>query len=333
MSAARPTLQTGTRALLARWSNQLSTIQASPRPLTWFRIGLSGVLLVQGLSLVGHLDELYGRHGIVAWSVSEEFMPSAVPNLSWVEGALTSLGAPVGFEVHLVIALYLGALGSLLLGFRTRLSAALAWLTHTALLTSGDIAMYGVDRFAQIGLFYCLCFPAGHGLSLDKRAGRVNCDPSHAAWLGLWMLRLHVCVIYFASGFEKALGEQWRSGEAIWRALMATHDPLFDYSFIATIPGLATGLCWMTLLLEIGAVAFVWHPLTRRLWLVGIVGMHLGIAVAMNLWTFSATMIVFDIAVFGITANAEILCAARARNGHAALDRSFQGQLVARLQN
>jgi hypothetical protein len=65
------------------------------------------------------------------------------------------------------------------------------------------------------------------------------------------------------------------------------------------IPWLAQGLCWLTLLLEAGVIAFVWHPRLRRLWLVGIVGMHLNIALLMNLWTFSATMIVFDVAAFG----------------------------------
>ena len=54
----------------------------------------------------------------------------------------------------------------------------------------------------------------------------------------------------------------------------------------------------MTLLLETGAVGFVWHPRLRRVWLVGVVGLHLGIALLLNLWTFSATMIVFDLAAF-----------------------------------
>jgi hypothetical protein len=277
----------------------LSAAAASPRPLAWFRISLACVLLLQALSLVGHLEELFGRYGIVAWSVMAEELPPAIPNLSWVEAAFAFLGASPRLAVPLAFTLYVAASFGLLLGYRTRLAAGVAWLAHTAFLTSGDLSTYGADRFVQIGLFYCVWFPVGHGMSLDKSAGRVSAAPSFAAWLGLLILQLHVAIAYLASGVEKALGEQWWNGEAVWRAVMITHDPPFDCSFVATIPGLALGLGWMTLVLEIGAIALVWHPCTRRLWLVGIIGMHLSIGLMMNLWTFSATMIVFDIAAFG----------------------------------
>lgn len=170
------------------------------------------------------------------------------------------------------------------------------------------MSLYGVDMFAHIGLFYCVWFPVGQALSLDHawRAESVSDrsnQPSFAAWLGLRILQLHVCIIYTASGVEKASGEQWWNGEAIWRAVMGA--PLgspIDCSFLADLPWLAMGLCWMTLLLEAGIVVFVWHPRLRKLWLVGIVGMHLGIAVVLGLWTFSAVMIVFDVAAFGLSA-------------------------------
>jgi hypothetical protein len=55
----------------------------------------------------------------------------------------------------------------------------------------------------------------------------------------------------------------------------------------------------MTLVLEAGVLAFVWHPRLRRFWLGGIMGMHLGIALLLGLWTFAAIMIVFDVAAFG----------------------------------
>lgn len=71
---------------------------------------------------------------------------------------------------------------------------------------------------------------------------------------------------------------------------------------MATVPGLAVVVCWMTLLLEAGAIVFVWRPLPRRLWLIGITGVHLGIAALMNLWSFSAVMILFDVAAFGVPA-------------------------------
>lgn len=283
----------------------LLTRPVTPRPLAWFRIGLASVLLVQAFFLVGHLHDLFGRHGIVAWSVMSENVPPAVPSLEWLEKALCFVAGPATFVVPLAFSLYVGSLLGLLLGYRTRLAASIAWLSHTALMTSGQMAAYGVDMFAQIGLFYCLWFPVGHALSLDRsrRTGSVSDQsdrPSFGAWLGLRILQLHVCIIYTSSGVEKALGEQWWNGESIWRAVMGA--PLgspIDCSFIAAVPWLAVGLCWSTLLLEAGVIVFVWHPRLRKLWLVGIVGMHVGIAVVLGLWTFSATMIVFDVTAFG----------------------------------
>lgn len=285
-------------------------MNVTARRLACFRVGLAGVLLAQAVSLIGHLDALYGRHGVVAWSVNLEDLPPAVPNLAWFDLALRFVGLPPAYVIPIAFALYVVSLIGLLIGNRPRLAAGLAWLTHTALLISGELSMYGVDRFAQIGLFYCLWFPVGPPSfpltmwgrgPLDRGAIWKREDESFDAWLGLRILQLHVCIAYTASGVEKALGEQWWNGEAIWRAVIgAALDCPIDCSFLAIVPWIARVLCWMTLLLEAGVMAFVWHPRLRKIWLMGIVGMHLAIALLLNLWTFSAIMIVFDIAAFGV---------------------------------
>jgi hypothetical protein len=246
------------------------------------------------------MDDLYGRHGVVDRSVMWEDPSPRVPDLAWLEEILCFVGIPARAAVPLTFAAYVGGLLALLVGYRTRLAAALTCLFHMALCSSSYMACYGIDAFAQIGLFYCIWFPVGQALSLERFPGRAKGEATFDARLGLRVLQMHVCIAYMASGVEKALGEQWWNGEAIWRALMsAPLDGSIDCSFLATFPWLARIACWTTLLLEAGAVAFVWHPSLRKSWLVGIVGMHLGIALFLNLWTFSATMIVFDIAAFG----------------------------------
>jgi len=45
---------------------------------------------------------------------------------------------------------------ALLVGYRSRPAAVIAWFSHTALMTSGYLTTYGVDSFAHIGLFYCV---------------------------------------------------------------------------------------------------------------------------------------------------------------------------------
>jgi hypothetical protein len=200
----------------------------------------------------------------------------------------------------LFVALLAGAT-SLLLGWHTRLAAVLTWLTHFLLIKGASLSVYGVDQFINIGLFYCLWVPVGHALSLDRRAGRVPAGPTPAARLGLRVLQLHLCVVYLSSAVWKASGVQWWNGEAIWRALMRTDLGPWDpgcFTWLAEAPWLAVLACWGTLLVEGGYALFVWLPWTRRWWALATIGLHLGIAGLLGLWSFSAVMIVLTTAAF-----------------------------------
>jgi hypothetical protein len=297
-----PLLRERVYASCRRRLDRLAAQRCPGHPLALFRIGLAGVLLIQTASLIGHFDDLYGRHGFVDWDVMTDGPTTDLPNLATFERIVTTVGLSSSYVLPAFFSLYLATLFCLTVGYRTRISAGVAVVAHAALMVSAQWSIYGVDQFAQIGLFYCLLLNVGHALSLDRAAGRVSAVPSFGNWLGLKILQTHVCIAYAASGIEKGLGEQWWNGEAVWRAAMSVHDPRFDYSFVATAPGLAVVACWMTLFLEAGAIVFVWRPLPRRFWLIGITLMHLGIAALMNLWAFSALMIVFDLAAFGFPA-------------------------------
>jgi hypothetical protein len=301
-------------ATLGRSLRRFWTAPVTSWPLAWFRIGLASVLLIQAVSLIGHLGELYGRHGIVDWSVMWEASSPGVPDLAWLEEALDLIGVSPSAAVPLAFAAYAGSLLGLLVGYRTRLAAGLACFLHLMLCSSNYMACYGVDGFAQIGLFYCFCFPVGQALALERVRSRSNDEPTFEAWLGLRVLQLHVCIAYTACGMEKAVGEQWWNGEAIWRAVIsAPLDAPIDCSFLAAAPWLARVACWTTLAFEGGVVAFVWHPRLRKLWLLTIVTMHVSIALLLNLWTFSATMIVFDIAAFGCRRQSSVTSMAYSR--------------------
>jgi len=203
---------------------------------------------------------------------------------------------------------YLMSLVGLLLGWRTRCMAVVAWLTHLAWMTSNKASIYGVDTFAHITLFYCLWMPVGAEASLDRLAGRVSGGPSAKARLSLRVLQLHLCVVYLSSGLIKASSVQWWNGEALWRSLMRIDLGQYDFSWLAAAPGLAQAGCWGTLVLEIGDAFFVWPRRTRRWWAMGIVALHVGIAVAMGLWTFAALMIVLTTSAFLISPEPSKAC-------------------------
>src|SRR5206468_3672064 len=53
-------------------------------------------------------------------------------------------------------------------------------------------------------------------------------------------------------------------------------------------------------LLEIGYPALIWNKRTRKIWLIGICAMHVGIAFTMGMYLFALIMIVLNVAAFGL---------------------------------
>lgn len=275
---------------------------ASPRPLAALRIGVAVVLLGQALALAPYLQELYGRQGIVQWPLIERMATDGVPRVGWVAELLAPLGISPEASLRLVFIVYLTALGPLLVGWHTRLAAVVAWLTHLSLNVSGTIGIYGVDHFAHIALFYCAVLPVGAAWSLDVKAGRLREEATALARLGLRLLQLHLAMSYLAAGLEKAVGEQWWTGEAVWRAVTQPDLMQFDMTWLASWPRLAQLGCWGTLVIEIGYIVFVWPRVTRRAWVLATIGLHVGIGVTMGLVSFSAMMIVLNVAAFLVPA-------------------------------
>jgi hypothetical protein len=287
---------------------------ASPRPLAVFRIGIAAVLLLQALAVAATLTELYGEKGIIPWTLGEASAPEGMPRVRWVAQLLRPYGVSADTCLRGVFLAHVAGLAALLVGWHTRLAAVLAWLTHLALTVSGNASIYGVDQFAVIALFYCVCLPVGQALSADRLANRATGEPSAGARLGLRLLQLHLCVVYLASGIEKAAGEEWWNGEAIWRAVNWPLMELVPVGWLAYVPWLARLICWGTLLVEVGYPLFMWLPRTRKWWVAATVGLHLGIAVMLGLVFFAAVMIVLTVSAFAISAEPPKRPAAQGRS-------------------
>jgi hypothetical protein len=292
-------------ARLARWTRHSFTKfvnePASARPLAALRIGVAAVLLWQAFSLSGHLLDLFSDRGVVQWSILPFQPPRELPSIHAVAELLAPLKVTPDSAVRLVFFSYVASLVLLLLGFQTRLAAVVAWLTHMAIKTTGSTSIYGVDDFAHIALFYCVWLPVGAAWSLDRQ-GKSSEEATPLARLGLRLLQLHLCIVYLSSGIEKATGEQWWNGEAMWRTLMRQDLGMIDASWLAQMPWLAATLCIGTLVVEIGYALMIWHRRTRPLWAAATIGLHAGIAVFMGLLTFGALMIVLNVAALVVPA-------------------------------
>jgi hypothetical protein len=261
---------------------------SSSRPLVFFRIAIALLGLAQGIWLAGNTVLLYGEHGLVQWPISEGIVGAHMPQLAWLRPLATVTRLSTDKWVFTLLFVYLSALTGLLTGKCIRIMAMVAWALHFMLMNTGFMAAYGVETFMHIGLCYCIVMPVKPGAP-------------DSAWntLSIRVLQLHLCIVYVASGIEKAMGIQWWNGEAIWQTLMHTQFSRFDMSWLAQYPWLARLICWSTLLVEIGYPFYMWFLRLRPYGYLAVVLLHLGIAIYMGLELFAAAMIIFNTAAFG----------------------------------
>jgi len=272
---------------------------ASPHPLGFFRISVSLLALAQVFQLWPYLLQLYGNFGFVQWVIIEADAKTWYPSIGKLCLALQPYGVSSAMSVYGVFTLYALGLVGLLLGWHTRFCAVPVWLLHSLTVNSGFTSLYGVDTMLHICLFYCAWMPVGDAFSLDALRGRISSAPSFLANLSLRALQIHLCLIYLNTGLAKIRGEQWRGGEAIWRAMMQPQFSVFDMSWLAQAPWLALLMCWSVIIVELGYALFIWPAKTRPLLVAAAVTLHLGIGFFMGLWMFSLMMIIMNFSAFG----------------------------------
>lgn len=267
--------------------------------LTVLRIGLGLQVTLYSLSLRNDWAYLFSG---TTRKVAEALLSlegHVIPRFGWFVALAARLG--VREERILFLAwLCLFASGcALLVGVGCRLSAFAAWLLHLCAAKSGGFVSYGIDNFMTIGLFYLMLSPLPDGFSLDWRLRELR--PKNPQLLGLWrrVLQLHVSIIYFFSGLTKCLGPGWWNGSSVWRALIRQPfnivDPeiLVRWKYLFPVAGIS--IC----LLEITYPFFIWNSKTRKIWLICICAMHVGIGVTMGMYLFALIMIVLNVAAFG----------------------------------
>ncbi len=272
--------------------------------LTILRLGLGLQTTLYSLSLRSDWNYLLGGagRGVSSRNLAEALLSlesHLVPRLGW----FVTLGGRVGLHEEAVLSVawicLLAAGCGLLVGIACRFSAILAWFLHLCAAKSGGFVSYGVDNFMTIGLFYLMLSPLPDRYSLDWRLRKAR--PRNPQLLGFWhrVLQLHLCVIYFFSGFTKCLGGGWWDGSNVWRALIRPPfniiDPeiLIRWRYLFPVAGIF--IC----LLEIGYPFFIWNDRTRKIWLICICGMHIAIGVTMGMYLFALIMIILNVAAFG----------------------------------
>jgi hypothetical protein len=272
--------------------------------LTVLRVGLGIQIILCSFSSRKDWSGLFMKNG--GGIISRDLMEAVVslevplvPKLGWLVVAGNYMGLS---EETILLASWAGLLGAgclLAMGLFCRTAAISAWFLYLCQTKSWDWASYGMDSFVTIGLFYLMLSPLPDRSALDHRLRKIPLKNPDLHGFFRRVLQLHLCVIYFSGGIMKSLGKGWWTGESIWRALTRPPfnivPPEWILSWKAILPLAGIAVC----VLETGYVVFIWPKKTRPIWLIGIVGMHIGIGLTMGLYLFSLVMIILNLAAFG----------------------------------
>lgn len=266
--------------------------------LVFFRCSIAALTLINYLALQFDFNNIFATNAFIPPDIADVLKNPLIPSIYSIFHFLKPLfnfsyeGVLMTFRI-----LYPLTLLFLFTGLFTRVSAFFSLVLQLILLNSMDYYTYGLDEFTTIALFYCFVFPVGYDFSLDKYLFKKRADTANYNRY-LWVFRVHVCIAYFFSGFEKLLGYNWRNGESIWKMIHGYNMLSFvDIDFLYRTP-LFFIAGWMTIFLEMLYPIFMNFKKTRNIWLVSVIGFHILIAFFMGLYFFSCIMIILNLTAY-----------------------------------
>jgi Vitamin K-dependent gamma-carboxylase len=267
----------------------------------FLRISTAAFALIHFLSIQADFDILFSYNGLVKPDILAAMNEGLVPTMVDIHVFAGKIIPGLSYEHVLVFfrSFYMLCLACLGAGIFTRISALFSLLTQLILISSINFYQYGADSFTTILLFYCVIFPAGKSMSLDSRLFRKTKSISaSSATLCLRVLQIHLCIVYFIGGFDKIAGDNWRNGEAFWKAV--TSHNLFHFADVTFLKNTSFFLIagWATIIIEMLYPVFINIRKTRNTWLLLTISLHLGIMLFLGLFFFSAVMIIFNLAAY-----------------------------------
>lgn len=186
-------------------------------------------------------------------------------------------------------------------GWKTRFITPLFFVAYTAINAQNTPISDGGNYFIRIMLIYLIFADLSKRWSLDSwlRSRRQRAASPKESEVGtvlhnlaLCLVIAQLCIVYFEAGMYKVQGALWQSGTAMYYPISSEAYGVFPW-----LSELLTHNAWVVVLITyitvIAQIAFpfmLFHRITRRIALITILGMHLGIAIMMGLPFFSGIM-------------------------------------------
>jgi hypothetical protein len=285
------------------WSRQFVDfyLRLDYRSLAAFRILISLVLIADWLLRWPDLAIFYTSSGV--------FPIASAPSPGGGNFYFSPLdGATSLVTVRLIFLLGLLCYLFLLVGYRTKLFQFLSYLFFLSVCRRCFLISSGADLALKAVLTWALFLPLNRRFAvdvwrcaIDGNSGR-RASPGHPGEndvlsppsLAALAIIVQIALIYFLAALDKS-GDLWQNGTALYYALRTETFTTGFGRIVSNQPiWLIMLLTWGTLWLEYSTPAFFllpfWQPTLRRIAILALCLMHLGIFVTMQLGTFPFVM-------------------------------------------
>jgi len=268
--------------------------------LSFFRVAIGIVIFLQFTAVLPDFDKLFSSSSIIPQDIMSVFTPDWLITFSKIVGFLQSFGMEESTTIIITKVSFITLCIGIITGFYSRFAAVFLLILQISLLKGSSFFAYGADFFTSMSLFYLILFPADQHFSLRNLIFRRKPIQNNITPVKR-LFQIHISMAYFFSGLDKALGFNWWNGEAIWKAIhlpYSNRDLNIDFGWLAEHSYLLSFIGWSTIIIEMCYPFFIWYKPTQKTWLFLTVSMHIGIALVLNLYYFSAIMIVWNITNF-----------------------------------
>lgn len=281
--------------------NRSAPVKLINRVLSWFvgnrhaDYGLAVMRIASGIFMFGWLvfnipvaARIWGP-GSAYWDGFREIL-----GYQWPLNLLREAGTGP-FWLWYVATILLAV--AFILGWRTRIVTPILFVFYAGIVAQNVTIADGGNYFLRIMLIYLVFADVSRRWSLDaRRRSRRNLKESETGTvlhnLALCLVVGQLCMVYLEAGLYKVQGTLWQNGTAMYYPLQSQAYGVFPW-----VSDLATHFTWavvlvtyFSVLIQIAFTFMLFNKISRRIALIGILAMHLGIAVLMGLPFFSGVM-------------------------------------------
>lgn len=189
-------------------------------------------------------------------------------------------------HIHGYMYVYLFCIILYLFGIGKNFTAFIVFLMTDILQKLNPYLLNGGDNILKFLLLYMVFANSFTYFSLSKTKGN-NRYSNMLSNLSVLSICLHVCLIYFLSALHKTNATVWFHGVATYYTFQLERFSGTDFNSVLAKNNLFVVIStYFTLLLELYYPALVWFKKTRTVVILGMISIHVGIAIFMMLYDF-----------------------------------------------